>query len=265
MRQFFKNNTINFSEVQELPINRAFLFGDGLFETMVFTNGRIRFHEDHQERANNGCIKLKIDAEPDLNNVSKLLLNTFGKISTLRVRWNIFRSGIGKYSPMDNKHIEHLVVEDFQASPLVKNKAYISNDIQVNGTPWSGTKTLNALTYVLANIERQEKQMDDVILLDDNGYVSEAGSANIFWVKNNKYYTPSLQTNCIAGIGRKQIINQLKTNGISCQVGAFEKKELMNADQVFVSNVTGISYLQRIDNKIFDTKPESALISLFSF
>jgi len=263
MRQFFKNKTDNFSEVEELPINRALLFGDGLFETMVFTNGHFRFHEDHQARATKGLNKLKMETIPDLQKVAQLLKITYGSTSTLRVRWNIFRSGSGKYSPIENTHCEHLIVTDFQPSPAVKNKAYISHSIQVNASPWSGTKTLNALTYVLANIERQERGMDDVILLDDMGNVSEGGSSNIFWVKNNNYFTPSLQTNCIAGIARKQIIDQLKTKGVSCESGIFKAKDLMNADRVFVSNVSGISYLLNIDGKTFDPSPEPALISLF--
>ncbi|EPR67832.1 aminotransferase class IV [Cyclobacterium qasimii] len=263
MRQFFKNKTDGFSEVRELPINRALLFGDGLFETMVFTNGHFRFHEDHQARAIMGLKKLRIESIPDLLKVKELLNITYGKNATLRVRWNIFRSGIGKYSPMENDHCEHLIVTDFQPSPGLKNKAYISNSIQVNASPWAGTKTLNALTYVLANIERKQQGMDDVILLDDKGNISEGGSSNIFWVKNNNYFTPSLQTNCIAGIARKQILDQLKNKGFNCEVGIFKAKDLMDADQVFVSNVTGISYLLNIDGKTFDTRPEPTLLSLF--
>jgi len=263
MRQFFKIKSERFIEVVELPINRAFLFGDGLFETMVFTNGHFRFHEDHQGRANNGLKKLRIEAIPDLQEVRELLYLTYGENATLRVRWNIFRSGIGKYSPMENDPCEHLIVTDFQTSPRVKNKAYISNSIHVNTSPWAGTKTLNALTYVLANIERQERGMDDVILLDDRGNISEGGSSNIFWVKNNHYFTPSLQTNCIAGIARKQILQQLEKKGFNCEVGTFKAKDIMDADQVFVCNVTGVSYLLNIDGKTFDTRPELTLLSLF--
>ena len=263
MRQFFKFNSEDFIEVDTLPVNRAFLFGDGIFETMCFTNGQFRFHKDHQNRADNGCQKLKIQGQLDLEGIAKMLRNTFGATEKLRVRWNIYRSGIGKYSPVENTACEHLIVSDFNPSPTTKSTAYISQKVQTNTTAWSGVKTLNALPYIMANIERQEKGMADVIILDEKGFVSEAGSSNIFWVKGGQYYTPSLTTNCIAGVSRKQIITRLKDLNKHCEIGKFKPNDLLEADQVFVSNVTGISYLLKIEDREFDPKPEPELLSLF--
>ncbi|WP_339902691.1 aminotransferase class IV [uncultured Cyclobacterium sp.] len=263
MRQFFKFNSEDFIEVDTLPVNRAFLFGDGIFETMCFTNGQFRFHKDHQNRADNGRQKLKIQGQLDLEEIAKMLRNTFGATEKLRVRWNIYRSGIGKYSPVENTACEHLIVSDFNPSPTTKSTAYISQKVQTNTTAWSGVKTLNALPYIMANIERQEKGMADVILLDEKGFVSEAGSSNIFWVKGGQYYTPSLATNCIAGVSRKQIITRLKDLNKHCEIGKFKPNDLLEADQVFVSNVTGISYLLKIEDREFDPKPEPELLSLF--
>lgn len=263
MRQFIKLNSEDFTEVDALPINRAFLFGDGIFETMCFINGQFRFQKDHQTRANNGLQKLKIQAQLDLEVIAKMLRNTFGVQEKLRVRWNIYRSGIGKYSPINNSACEHLIVSDFNPTPKTKSKAYISQKVHTNTTAWSGVKTLNALPYIMANIERQEKGMTDVILLDEEGFISEAGSSNIFWVKGGQYYTPSLETNCIAGVSRKQIIGRLKDLEKHCEIGKYKPNDLLEADQVFVSNVTGISYLLNIEGREFDPKPEPELLSLF--
>jgi branched-subunit amino acid aminotransferase/4-amino-4-deoxychorismate lyase len=265
MRQFYKDLTGDFLEVTNLPINRAFLFGDGIFETMVYANGQIRFCEDHQLRVTRGLNNLRFKTHPELSDVTQFLSDTFKTTEQLRVRWNIFRTGIGKYSPEDNTHLEHLMVTELKPAPLTKGKAYISNTIKVNDSAWSGTKTLNALTYIMANIERQELNMDDVILKDANGNISEAGSSNIFWVKDKVYYTPSLATNCIDGIARKQIINQLKTINIPCRSGVFPAEDFLNADQVLTTNVTGVSYLGQIDGKAFDTTPDTRLMSLFTF
>ncbi|MDO6436722.1 aminotransferase class IV [Cyclobacterium sp. 1_MG-2023] len=263
MRQFFKSNSKIFTEVDALPLNRALLFGDGIFETMCFINGQFRFHQDHQNRAVNGLQKLKINGELDLEEIGIMLRNIFGTTKMLRVRWNIYRSGIGKYSPIENTACEHLIVSDFNPSPKTKSTAYISQKVHTNTTAWSGVKTLNALHYIMANIERQEKGMADVILLDEKGFVSEAGSSNIFWVKGDQYYTPSLSTNCIAGVSRKQIIGRLKDLEKHCEIGKFKPNDLLKADQVFVSNVTGISYLLKIEDRDFAPKPEPELLSLF--
>lgn len=265
MRQFFKDLTGDFLEVTNLPINRAFLFGDGIFETMVFADGQIRFFEDHQFRATQGLKRLHFKTHPELRKVTHFISNTFKTKQPLRVRWNIFRAGIGKYSPTENTHLEHLMVNEFKPASLIKNKAYISNNIKVNDSPWSGSKTLNALTYIMANVERQELSMDDVILKDASGNISEAGSSNIFWKKDKVYFTPSLATNCIDGIARRQIIKHLKTMDIPCRSGTFPVEDLLKADQVLTTNVTGVSYLRQIEGKSFDTTPDASLVSLFTF
>lgn len=263
MRQFFKFNSENFTEIDALPLNRALLFGDGIFETMCFINGQFRFHEDHQNRAVKGLLKLKIQGELDLEDIAKMLSKTYGTTGKLRVRWNIYRSGIGKYSPSENNACEHLIVSEFNPSPKTKSTAYISQKVHTNKTAWSGVKTLNALPYVMANIERQEKGMADVIILDEEGNVSEAGSSNIFWVKGGKYYTPSLATNCIEGVSRKQIISRLKSLDKPCGIGKYKPHNLLEADQVLVSNVTGISYLLKIEDRDFKPNPDPDLLSLF--
>jgi branched-subunit amino acid aminotransferase/4-amino-4-deoxychorismate lyase len=265
MRQFYKDLTGNYHEVTTLPVNRAFLFGDGIFETMVFANGQIRFLEDHRARVNRGLRNLRFKTYPELREVTQFLSDTFKTKQPLRVRWNIFRAGTGKYSPEDNTHQEHLMVTELKPAPLTKEKAYVSHTIQVNDSAWPGTKTLNALTYVMANIERQELNMDEVILKDAHGNISEAGSANIFWIKDNVFYTPSLKTNCIDGIARKQIIKRLQAMDIPYRPGFFPEKHLMNADQVFTTNVTGVSYISQIDGCSFNTAPDASLISLFAF
>ena len=106
--------------------------------------------------------------------------------------------------------------------------------------------------------------MDEVILLDDKGFVSEAGSANIFWVKENVFYTPSLACNCIAGVGRRKIIEALGKAGYTVVEGEFTVEELLEANQIFTSNVTGIAYLANLENRSYDTRIIPVAEQLFS-
>ncbi len=163
--------------------NRAMNFGDGLFETMVMEKGEIRFLDKHIERLMGGMQLLDLDREAiDVSALLDFLKIKF-PIEKKRVRWNVFRAGEGKYTPEDSEVFQTLQITEFSAPPSVKQKVDVSHKIQLFPTLWSSFKSLNALPYVLANQERKERGLDEIILLDARGFISEAGASNIFWVK----------------------------------------------------------------------------------
>ena len=246
-------------------VNRAAFFGDGLFETMVFTNGRIRFSKEHGERLEAGLKTLNINSSGlSIDHLENLVQAQATDKKDLRIRWNVFRSGLGKYTPMSNDARDLIFVQDLDASMKVKKRAYVSTTITIPPSPWSHCKTLNALPYVMANIERKEMGMDEVILLDDKGLVSEAGSANVFWVKEDIFYTPSLACNCIAGVGRRKIIEALGKAGYTVVEGEFTVEELLEANQIFTSNVTGIAYIAELGLRSYSTASIPYLEMVFS-
>ena len=245
-------------------VNRAAFFGDGIFETMVYLNGSIRFLKEHQERLTLGMKTLKINRSGlSIERLQQFLNSRYGNKKSLRVRWNVFRGGLGKYTPLNNDATDLILVQELEAPVEVKNQSYISSAFSISASPWSHCKTLNALSYVMANIERKERGMDEVILLDDKGCVSEAGSANIFWVKNGVFYTPSLSCNCIAGVGRRKILETLEEDGHTVIEGRFTVEKLLEAEQVFTSNVTGIAYIAALEQRSYSTTPIPYLHRLF--
>lgn len=248
-----------------LPIGHLF-FGDGLFETMIFKEGEIRFRDGHWNRITEGLQQLKINGRrlQHIGELEAFLVGQFGSHAFLRVRWNIYRSGLGKYSPQENGTDELISIQQATSPPKVKQQTFISTSITVPKSPWSHCKTLNALTYVMANIEREEKGMDEVILKDTSNFISESGIANLFWKKDGTFYTPSLTCSCIAGVSRNALIQHLNHQRIPLIEGEFTEDHLLSADQVFTTNVSGIAYLQRIEGKEFDTSPIAEAESLFN-
>jgi len=252
---FLYSSTLGLEESSPLLMNRAAFFGDGIFEAMVYTKGRIRFPKEHEERLQLGMQTLKIEPSGlSIERLQEFLEAGYGSKKDLRIRWNVFRSGLGKYTPASHEAKDLILVQDLDRPVKIKERAYISQTIAIPASPWSHCKTLNALPYVMANLERKELQMDEVILLDSRGFVSEVGSANIFWVKKNVFYTPSLACNCIAGVGRRKIIEGLKKADHTVIEGEFTVDEMLEAEQAFTSNVTGIAYLANLGNKSYDTR-----------
>ena len=65
---------------------------------------------------------------------------------------------------------------------------------------------MSALPYVMAGIEKQNRGLDDLIILSTKDHVSECIASNIFWLRKGTIYTPSLRSGCIEGIRRAQLI-----------------------------------------------------------
>ena len=63
----------------------------------------------------------------------------------------------------------------------------------------SNLKTTSAIYYVLASIEKQQRGLDDLLILNSNRYPIEACSSNVFIVKDNEIITPPLESGCLDG------------------------------------------------------------------
>lgn len=260
-----KINLSNWVLQEQNEVNRAFLFGDGLFETMIYQNGKICFGELHYKRLIEGCGVLGLSTEglSTIEEIQRSIFLEYGESEMLRVRWNVFRAGKGKYTPHNDDTVETLQLEKFIPVKREKQSAFIHPEIYLSSTPWSHCKTLNALPYVIANRDREKLGMEDVILLGQGSFLSEAGAANLFWMKSNIFYTPSLSTGCIDGIGRKVILETLKKEGYKIEEGYFRLEDLFQAETVFTSNVTGISYLRSLEGKTLKNERIYFLEKLF--
>ncbi|MBW3466332.1 aminotransferase class IV [Arthrospiribacter ruber] len=250
----YKNPGKFWEEKEPTFHNRAFLFGDGLFETMVLRDGFIRFGNFHQERILKGCETLFLDKQDlsDIKQIQVFLRENGFESGTWRVRWNVYRSGFGKYTPENDSISATLMVSEFvPAVPVKRNLAYCSS-VRLMHSRWSSCKTLNALPYVMANIERKQKGLDDVILLSQEGFISEGASSNIFWEKDGVFYTPSLKSACVEGVSRRVIIEKLEKMEIEVREGLYLPQELLQADRVFTSNVTGLSLVEKIEGSTLD-------------
>lgn len=250
------------SDTIKVP-SRAISFGDGLFETMVWDKAEIRFFDKHVQRLVGGMQVLGLDSKAiDTSQLLDFLSANYPH-QRKRVRWNVYRAGLGKYTPESTEVFQMLQISEYKPAPAVKHEVDVSLKIQLYPTVWSAFKSLNGLPYVLANQERKVRGLDEIILLDYRGYISESGSSNIFWLKEGTVYTPSLSCSCINGVSRQIILEHLDRNSIPYIEGEFELLELEDAMHVFISNCTGISYLENFRGKKFSTVPIKLLQLIF--
>ena len=93
----------------------------------------------------------------------------------------------------------------------------------------------NYLNSILATQESKRNGYDESILLDRDGYVSEASGENIFLVRNNNIYTPSIASSALEGITRDTAITIAKHLGYKVKERSISRTELYIADEIFLT------------------------------
>ncbi len=242
MKKFvFINNKIIIEKDAKISINeRGFLFGDGIFETLRVFNGKIFDFKNHKDRIKTGLKALKFEAKiDDLEKKCYQLLEK-NQIKNGILRISITR-GIGSNGYLPTNKSKPLIVIKTEPLREITNKK-ITLGISSITKPSSDSfpiqyKTNNSLPYILNKIEAQEKNLFDLIMLNKDGFISETSSANIFWIKNNQFFTPSLSCDILPGIIRKNLLQDknLEIQEVKAKISDIEK-----SDEIFLTNSSWI-------------------------
>lgn len=257
MYLFFNNKLLADKEFNISASNRSFNYGDGVFETMAFKNGEVNYLNDHFERLTAGAAALSISLPSYFDSVYldksiKLLLEGLS-LSEARIKLHVWRKPGGLFAPLDNSADFLITAGELKQTKNIKKKVGFFDSVPKVFSAVSSYKTCNALPYILAAAEAQNQGLDDVILLDVCDNISECTTSNIFWEKDTVIYTPSLQSACINGVMRKQLLSFFKQKGITCEEGLYGREWVERAELVFTSNIGGISCIEHIENRTYST------------
>ena len=251
--------------------NRAFHFGDGLFESIRLVNGRPLFLEPHWARLTSGAEVLRIAMPKQLTMQSlqtmiEELAQRAGHASA-RCRLTLYRGGSGYYRPATNEGAFAIELDP------VADPTYSEADHGLMVDIWpemrkplndlARHKTLNCLYYVLASLWSQQRGLDDCLLQNDRGNIIESSSGNLFIVSNGVLYTPSLSDGCVGGVMRAQVINLALANGIKVYECSLNPQNLLAADELFITNaVKGIQWASTYRTKRYQHKLSATLVQL---
>jgi len=252
--------------------NRAFRYGDAIFETMHANGTEVQFFDAHYERMMNAAKELKMNISDNFNKSllyaeTKSLLVRNKLFQGAKVRLTIFRNGAGTYMPETNQISYLIETEKLHVDSYELNQkgliVEIFHEIKKPINPFAFFKTSNAQFYVMASIFCKENHFDDVLIVNENGNIIEASSSNLFLVKQNQLYTPSIEEGCIQGIMRNKIIeiaiNQKFTVFEDCRITI---DDLLNADEVFLTNaVKGVQWVLAFRNRRYFNKVSKSLLS----
>jgi branched-chain amino acid aminotransferase len=241
--------------------NRAFKYGDAIFETVKVIHQKVVFWEDHYFRLMSSMrmLRMKIPMEFTLEFLEKEILKTVAvqdAAASYRVRLNIFRKDGGLYTPKTNKIAYSIQVNE----NLYQIKDSYSLDVFKDFYNYSGLlstiKTNNRMLNTLASIFAQENDLDNCVLLNEKKAVVEVTNGNIFIVKGTVIKTPALDQGCIKGIIRSKVIEILSKNEeFTIEETSISPFEIQKADEVFITNaIVGVQPVTRYKKKQFTNK-----------
>ncbi|WP_285057016.1 aminotransferase class IV [Pedobacter ginsengisoli] len=228
--------------------NRGFRYGDGLFESMRMCNGKLKFAEQHADRLKAGMKALKIEGgnlldEYFLRQKTTELCRKNKLRDNVRFRLSVYRAGEGLYTPENNKSGYILEASALTENNYELNKKGLIVDVYDELTKQidklANYKTSNSLLYVMAGLYKKQHRLDEAFILNQNGFLCESISSNVFVVYNQQIYTPALSEGCITGVMRGVVMNIAKMNSISMVEAQINPEVLKEADEVFVTNATG--------------------------
>ena len=241
--------------------NRAFKYGDAIFETVKVIHHKVVFWEDHYFRLMSSMrmLRMKIPMDFTLEFLENEILKTVAVQDTAisyRVRLNIFRKDGGLYTPKTNKIDYSIHVNE----NLYQVKDSYSLDVFKDFYNYSGLlstiKTNNRMLNTLASIFAEENDLDNCILLNEKKRVVEVTNGNIFIVKGTVIKTPALSEGCIKGVIRSKVIDIiLKSSEFTVEETSISPFEIQKADEVFITNVIiGLQPVFRYKKKNFISK-----------
>jgi branched-chain amino acid aminotransferase len=258
------------------PENRAFRYGDAVFETIRCFGNRPMFLELHYKRLvkamkvmqmNTSCIPF-----PDiLEKRIESLINRNKFFVSSRIRLTVFRNDGGFYTPTTHQ-CSYLI----EASPLSEPSYQLNEKGMIAGVypemtksknVLSQFKTANALISVMAGLYKLQNNLGECLIINTDGKIVEAISSNLFWYRNEVLYTPSVSSGCVDGV-MKNIVMELAQN-LNLKVletQGVDEHVLMTSDEIFVTNaIQGIQWIVGMgDKRYYNQKAKQLMLGLNS-
>ena len=234
--------------------DRSFNYGDGVFTTMLVRDGQLQLWPLHLSRLQVAANRLgfgPVDWE-------KLQHDVFTTISSAHqvIKLLLSRGEGGRgYSPagitQPHWYISQSAVPDY-AVAVEQGISIETADLKLAVQPLlAGLKHNNRLEQVLLKQEQARRGVDELLVQDQHGFVTEAISANVFFYRAGKWHTPELTRAGVAGVMRANLLSQTTVSLINWQ-----QQDIMQVEAMFICNaLMGIVPVRQLDQRTLDIKP----------
>jgi 4-amino-4-deoxychorismate lyase len=233
---------VNGRQQQHIDIaDRAFQYGDGCFTTMAFRNGQLEFFEAHIKRLKLACKTLHIDFDK-WSELENCIIDSLKSTADYVVKVMITRGEGGRgYNPVGAANpnfiiTHHTIPSDYTLWQTKGVKLTISPITLACQPLLAGIKHLNRLEQVLVKQALAQTSFDDAIVCDTQQKIIETSVGNLFWYKDNVWYTSDLSESGVEGVMRNQVLTVMRGQGLECQVVKQDISTLFSVQELFICN-----------------------------
>jgi branched-subunit amino acid aminotransferase/4-amino-4-deoxychorismate lyase len=265
--------------------DRGFLYGDGLFETLLVRNGKPFRWPQHLDRLRRGAaflnIKLPFPPRTLLAVAGRLLVRN--KTSDAILRLTLSRGpGVRGYSPAGAKRptlVMSLHPLPLPPAPTARPRGksagrktggeeslprwkLITATLRLPANdPLARFKTNNKLAQILARAEAEAARADEALLRDTDGHVVEGAGSNLFWIERGVVCTPPLGAGILPGITRALVLEVSRSLGLKTAERHITLPRLKKTGGIFLSLTSYGTVLARsLDGQTLQPSPLVAAI-----
>ncbi len=243
---------IPLDEAKVSVFDRSFLYGDSLYEVVRTYQGKPFRLKEHLDRMGESAILCQMKFSQSLKEYHREILRSIeayraqpGKSNEdVYVRIVVSR-GSGKIgfglSNLETPTLYAIIVEPISMFP---NKPFeIGTKLQISERVRNHPKALdpamksgNYLNSLLAYLSAAKEGFDDALMIDQQGFMTEGTTYNVFYVNRGIVATSPLDVGILDGITRRAVIDLCVELGIPCREVRYPKEYLFEADEVFVTS-----------------------------
>ncbi len=239
--------------------------GDAVWEGLRIYDSKIFQLDAHLDRMFDSAKAMAFAELPSRDEIKRAIFDTLeanGMRDSCHIRLTLSRgkkvtSGM---SPHFNQYGPCLIVLAEWKAPVYASTGVrlITASIRRNPPQCIDSKIHhnNLINNILAKIEANVAGVDDAVMLDIQGYVSETNATNLFVIKKGRILTPHADS-CLPGITRRIVIETARDNDIEVIERNVSLSEIHAADEAFTTGTMGeLSPVLEVDGRsIGDGKP----------
>lgn len=222
-------------------LDRGFVYGDGLFETLAVRDGRPLLWAEHLARLRQGSQRLGLPDFDEQTWAREAQAVCSGQAhAVLKLMWTRGPSERGYLAPAQPRPTRIVLRSSWPRHPRYAQRDGVS--IRVCRHFWSrqpqlsGLKHLNRLDNVLARNEWSHEYAEG-LMCDEQGFVVSGTASNLFALIQGTLWTPELTHAGVEGVMRAQVLATARTLSVPVRIGQISLPMLMQeADEVFLTN-----------------------------
>ena len=252
---YIDGNYYNYYDSKIHINDRGYHFCDAVYEVILYNQGVFYDFDEHINRLFTSLHSIDIQFSITKKTIELIVKNLIrlNKISFGSVYIQVSRGIADRNHTFNNLNIKPILT-------IITSKKHnnINNDIigvkaiTVRDNRWArpDIKTTQLLPNVLAKTKANKQGAYESIFIDDEGYITEGSSSNIWIINNdNEIITRSIDGKILSGITRKTIAKFSKLNDLTVIENKFSKDEMLKAKEVFLTSASSfVTPINEIDN-----------------